>query len=70
MNMKDAKEFCTCGDTKCPNHPTNHDRGCTPCIIKNLECGEIPSCFFNAQGKPKRGEGYHYEDFARTVLEQ
>lgn len=26
---------CTCTDLKCPFHPTNHDKGCTPCINKN-----------------------------------
>ena len=23
--MKEAKEFCTCTDYKCPCHPTNHE---------------------------------------------
>ncbi|WP_461205458.1 DUF6485 family protein [Clostridium sp. DL1XJH146] len=43
--MKDVK-FCTCGDLKCPNHPANHEEGCTLCIEKNLRKKEIPSCFF------------------------
>lgn len=38
--------FCTCTDKACPLHPTNHDKGCDPCIRKNLKAGEIPSCFF------------------------
>lgn len=59
--------MCTCGDTACPNHPTNHSDGCTRCIKKNLELGEIPSCFFNAQKGPKRGKAYFYRDFAETV---
>ena len=45
--MKDAKEFCTCTDYKCPNHPVNHDKGCTFCIQKNLRQKEIPACFFH-----------------------
>ena len=63
------KEFpmCTCGDTACPNHPANHPDGCTRCIKKNLELGEIPSCFFNAQKGSKRGKAYFYRDFAETV---
>lgn len=63
-------DFCTCGDTACPNHPSNHDQGCTPCIKKNLACGEIPGCFFHAVNKEKKGDAYFYEDFAKTVLEQ
>lgn len=40
-------KICTCKNTKCPLHPINHDKGCTPCISKNLKLGEIPNCFFN-----------------------
>ena len=29
--------ICTCKNTKCPLHPDNHDKGCTPCISKNLK---------------------------------
>ncbi len=65
--MEPAK-FCTCRDTTCPFHPTNHDRGCDLCIQKNLKLGEIPSCFFNAVGSAADTESYHYEDFARMVL--
>ena len=25
--MKDPREFCTCTDTKGPNHPVNHEQG-------------------------------------------
>ena len=46
--MKDPKDFCTCTDFRCPNHPRNHDRGCGPCIEKNLKQKEIPTCFFRA----------------------
>ena len=28
---------CTCTDTSCPFNPANHDKGCTPCIAKNLK---------------------------------
>lgn len=38
--------FCTCGETKCKNHPNNHEKGCDPCIQKNLARGEIPACFY------------------------
>ncbi|MCQ2770858.1 MAG: DUF6485 family protein [Clostridia bacterium] len=66
--MIDAKTMCTCTDTKCPNHPSNHNQGCTPCIEKNLSRGEIPSCFFKATNKPKMGKAYYFEDFAKTVF--
>ena len=65
--MKDAKQFCTCTDTKCPCHPANHDQGCTPCIAKNLKEGEIPTCFYRAIDHPKPTDGWHYADFAALV---
>ena len=59
--------FCTCADTDCPFHPTRHDKGCTPCIVKNLKEREIPTCFFNAVGHPKPTAAWHFEDFAALV---
>lgn len=41
-------DFCSCEDYKCPLNPKNHDKGCTPCISKNLKNGEIPTCFFKS----------------------
>ena len=38
-----AVKMCTCTNMGCPNHPRNHDRGCTPCIEKNLTRHEIPA---------------------------
>ena len=65
--MHEKPTFCNCGDKNCPHNPINHDKGCTPCIEKNLKAGEIPSCFFNMVGK-KSGDGYSYEDFASHVI--
>ena len=64
-----AAAFCTCRDKKCPLNPANHDKGCTPCIAKCLQDGELPSCFFNAV-TPYRGPDadYSYRGFARVVL--
>lgn len=56
--------FCTCTDLACPQHPANHDRGCTRCVAKNLAQGEIPSCFFKKLDPGYRGPGYFYRDFA------
>ena len=59
--------FCTCTDTGCPFHPSNHDKGCTPCIAKNLREQEIPSCFFKAIDTPKPTAGWRFENFAALV---
>lgn len=65
--MPNTVPFCTCTDTACPCHPSNHDKGCTPCIAKNLREGEIPSCFHKDIDFPKPTDGWHYEDFAALV---
>ena len=67
--MKNATDFCTCKDRNCPLNPVNHDRGCTPCILKNLKNREIPSCFFNSIDCEKTSDGFGYEDFASLVSE-
>ncbi len=46
--MKPTKHFCTCEDFTCKLHPSNHSKGCDPCIQKNLAAGEIPTCFFKS----------------------
>ncbi|MBQ6425741.1 MAG: hypothetical protein IJK14_03620 [Clostridia bacterium] len=66
--MEKLSAFCTCGDHACPLHPLNHDRGCTPCIEKNLRLREIPSCFFHVLGPSDGRTGYSFEDFAKAVL--
>lgn len=65
--MTNTIPFCTCGDTSCPNHPSNHDQGCTLCIAKNLRLGEIPSCFFSKADPDYHGPGYLMEDFASLM---
>ena len=64
---KDPKEFCTCTATDCPNHPVNHDQGCSLCILKNLTMKEIPGCFFNTIDHEKPTKDWYYEDFAALV---
>lgn len=57
--------FCTCSDLACPNHPTNHDKGCDLCIRKCLALGEIPSCFFKDIHADLSGvEDFSYKGFA------
>ncbi len=68
--MKNLSPFCTCTDHACPAHPVNHDKGCAPCVAKNLKQGEIPSCFFRELHLSKKPESYFYEDFAKAVLER
>ena len=65
--MPNLSEFCTCKDTKCPLHPSNHDKGCSLCVAKNLKRGEIPSCFFNIIDKEGKREGYTFAEFAKVV---
>ncbi len=62
--------FCTCMDLACPCHPTNHERGCTPCIAKCRKARELPSCFFNMLDLKEKPKGYRFEDFSKLVLEQ
>ena len=62
--------FCTCTDHAYPNHPTNHDRGCTPCIAKCLSQHEIPTCFFRDVSldlKPGDEQDWTYRGFAEHV---
>lgn len=68
--MRNLNSFCTCKDLKCPFHPTNHDKGCTPCIAKNLKHSEIPSCFFNTLDGVENLKDYTYNDFADAVKNQ
>lgn len=65
--MKNLSPFCTCTDLACALHPTNHERGCGPCIADNLKDREIPSCFFNLVDADYKGGSYKFEDFARLV---
>lgn len=65
--MKDPREFCTCRDHSCPFHPTNHNKGCSLCIAKNLKEKEIPGCFFNDIDCEKPTAEWHYRDFAALV---
>ena len=69
--MAEEKLFCTCSDRECPNHPANHDKGCTPCIRKYLRSGEIPTCFFvSALGETDGISDWSRESFARLVMEK
>jgi len=68
--MKNDPKFCTCSDRACPLHPANHDKGCTPCIAKNLKEREIPSCFFNAVSSDQEHDTFFFEDFAEAVMKK
>ena len=60
-------KFCTCKDTACPLHPSNHDKGCSLCMAKNIKNKEIPSCLFAAaDGYPSK-DGYSFEAFAKLI---
>ncbi|MGN0734067.1 MAG: DUF6485 family protein [Emergencia sp.] len=66
MNSQNVP-FCTCTDLNCPNHPRNHDQGCTKCIAKNLALREVPTCIFKKVDPEYSGPGYFIEDFAELV---
>jgi len=67
-NMEGLNKFCSCKNMSCPLHPTKHDKGCTPCIGKNLKLKEIPNCFFNLINGAQLREGDSFEDFAKLIL--
>lgn len=61
-------KICTCKNKECPLHPDNHDKGCTPCISKNLKLREIPNCFFNlVMDDAGKIEDSSLEEFAKAV---
>ena len=62
-----SSPFCTCSNLACPLHPTKHDKGCAPCIAKNLKLREIPSCFFTLVEGASSRSGDRFEDFAALV---
>lgn len=66
--MNNLSKFCTCKNFECPLHPIRHERGCTPCISKNLKLHEIPSCFFNVIDNSESRNGDNFKDFAKLVL--
>lgn len=66
--MTNLSRFCTCTNLECPLHPTRHDKGCAPCISKNLKLGEIPNCMFLKVKDTDDRKGDSYRDFAEVVL--
>ncbi|MBQ8824127.1 MAG: hypothetical protein IJZ64_02740 [Ruminococcus sp.] len=68
--MADSSLFCTCTNKKCPLHPANHNKGCTPCISKNLHLKELPNCFFNKISGAEHRNGDTFKDFAEIVLKK
>lgn len=65
--MSNLSEFCTCTNLKCPLHPTNHDKGCAPCIQKNLKTRELPSCYFNLFEDADKRTSDGFEAFCELV---
>ena len=63
-----ASLFCACQNTACSLHPTRHDKGCTPCIVKNLKLHELPNCFFQQVSGSEARTGDSFRDFAALVL--
>lgn len=67
--MQNLSPFCTCTNLECPIHPTKHEKGCAPCIAKNLKQKEIPNCMFHKLENAESRTGDSYQDFAYLVLE-
>lgn len=65
--MENISKFCTCTNLNCPLHPTKHNKGCAPCISKNLNKKEIPNCFFNLIENAEDRKGDSLEDFAEII---
>lgn len=65
--MNNVHSFCTCKNINCPLHPTKHDKGCSPCISKNLQLKEIPNCLFNLIENAETRLGDTFEDFSKLV---
>lgn len=63
-----ARDFCTCENLDCPLHPSKHDKGCTPCVAKNLRLREIPNCFFQQLDGAADRSGDSFRDFAELAL--
>ena len=68
--MENLSKFCSCKNTDCPLHPTKHNKGCAPCIAKNLKLKEVPNCFFNLVKDGDLRDGDSFEDFANAVLKK
>lgn len=49
----------------------NHDKGCTPCMEKNILAGEVPSCLWNMISTREERQAidcqYKFKDFAEMV---
>ncbi|MBS1369598.1 MAG: hypothetical protein HPZ91_06535 [Lentisphaeria bacterium] len=66
--MNQLSQFCTCRYLDCTLHPTKHDKGCAPCIAKNLKAKEMPGCFFNLLPGAESRTADTFEEFAKQVL--
>ncbi len=65
------ENFCTCKNTDCKLHPSNHNEGCSPCIKKNLAAKHLPNCYFNLVTEDKsKIKGYGLKEFAELVIEE
>lgn len=69
LEKRSMKDFCTCANMACPLHPSNHDKGCSPCIAKNLRLQEIPNCFVKlVKEDVDLNASYTLETFAAEII--
>lgn len=67
--MDNISPFCTCRNLDCPLHPAKHNKGCAPCISKNLRLKEIPSCFFNLVENADKRKDDSFLTFSKLIIE-
>ena len=68
--MENLSPFCTCTNYTCKLHPTNHQKGCAPCLEHNLSIDKMPRCFFAKLCDAEKLTGYTFSDFAKLVLQK
>lgn len=68
MKSIDAAKICTCRDRDCPNHPVNHDQGCTPLHSEKPDPAGNSQLLFQPGGGTAGLDSFYFEDFARRVL--
>lgn len=68
--MNEPRHFCTCPVTQCPRNPSNHSKGCDPCILDNLQKRKMPACFYSVVNEDVSGvTDYSIEGFVKFFLE-
>ncbi|MBS5737543.1 MAG: hypothetical protein KHW62_05980 [Clostridiales bacterium] len=68
--MNNISKFCSCKNINCKLHPLNHNKGCSPCISKNLRTKELPNCFFNLVKNSETRKDDSFKSFSKLLQEE